>query len=421
MRLTPDWYKTVIDFNLFEAADSKQNLHMTHIDEDLYERGFVGAEFAIESLEDVLNTLQSNATSAKNITVKYDGAPALWAGIDPADGKFFVGTKSVFNKTPKLYKDAKDIDGNEPSGKAVKLKMALKHLSSIGIPKGTVLQGDMMFTKGDQKYETIDGRRYITIHPNTLVYAYDHASDVGKQIRNADMGIVFHTTYKGGKDLQTYSASFGADVSRLKKSRSVWVEDAFFKNVAGTATLTNQESRELKDLISKAKRAISKDFDKIVEVMKLIPSAAIGAHIKSYCNSEVRAGTFNVTYSGYVQYVKDYWEKRVISKVKTEASKDTKRAALKQLDEELKSIKKAIDDSFKFINAVNKAKVLVMTHLTALLDSKVFVLKTNGDFIATAPEGYVAIGKEGQAVKLIDRLSFSHYNFSDGYKKGWMK
>ena len=386
MRLTPDWYKTVIDFNLFEAADSKQNLHMTHIDEDLYERGFVGAEFAIESLEDVLNTLQSNATSAKNITVKYDGAPALWAGIDPADGKFFVGTKSVFNKTPKLYKDAKDIDGNEPSGKAVKLKMALKHLSSIGIPKGTVLQGDMMFTKGDQKYETIDGRRYITIHPNTLVYAYDHASDVGKQIRNADMGIVFHTTYKGGKDLQTYSASFGADVSR-----------------------------------SKAKRAISKDFDKIVEVMKLIPSAAIGAHIKSYCNSEVRAGTFNVTYSGYVQYVKDYWEKRVISKVKTEASKDTKRAALKQLDEELKSIKKAIDDSFKFINAVNKAKVLVMTHLTALLDSKVFVLKTNGDFIATAPEGYVAIGKEGQAVKLIDRLSFSHYNFSDGYKKGWMK
>ena len=411
----------MISFALYEAADSKQNLHLTHADEDLYERGAKGAEFAIQSLQDVLDTLQSGASGSKNVTVKWDGAPALFCGNDPADGKFFVGTKSVFNKTPKLYKSIKDIKDNEPSGKAKKLEYALKHLSSIGIPKGTVLQGDMMFTKGEQKYETIDGRRYITIHPNTLVYAFDTGSDIGNLIRNADMGIVFHTTYKGGKDLQSYRASFGADVSRLRKSRSVWVDDAFFKNLSGTASLTSSESRELKGLIDKSNKAMSKDFDKIVKVMDMIPSTAIGSHIKTYINSEVRAGRMSPTFAGYMSHVKNYWEEKVIAKIKTEKNKETKKAALKQLLDELQSIKKAIEDSFTYVKAVNEAKLMIIKKLTSLLDSRVFVLKKNGEFIPTAPEGYVAIGKDNQAVKLVDRLSFSHFNFSDDYVKGWQR
>ncbi len=411
----------MINFALFEAADSKQNLHLTHADEDLYERGAKGAEFAIQSLQDVLDTLQSGASGAKNVTVKWDGAPALFCGTDPADGKFFVGTKSVFNKTPKVYKTIKDIKDNEPSGKATKLEYALKHLSSIGIPKGTVLQGDMMFTKGEQKYETIDGRRYITIHPNTLVYAFDTGSDIGNLIRNADMGIVFHTTYKGSKDLQSYKASFGADVSRLRKSRSVWVDDAFFKNLSGTASLTSSESRELKGLIDKSKKAMSKDFDKIVKVLDMIPSTAIGSHIKTYINSEVRAGRMNPTYAGYMAHVKGYWEDKVIAKVKTDKSKETKKAALKQLLDELSQIKKPIENSFVYVKAVNEAKLLIIKKLTSLLDSRVFVLKKNGEFVPTAPEGYVAIGKDNQAVKLVDRLAFSHFNFSDDYVKGWQR
>ena len=48
-------------------------------------------------------------------------------------------------------------------------------------------------------------------------------------------------------------------------------------------------------------------------------------------------------------------------------------------------------------------------------------MKRNGDFIPTAPEGFVAIGKDNQAVKLVDRLSFSRFNFSDDYVKGWQR
>ena len=32
------------------------------------------------------------------LSVKMDGAPAIVWGVNPASGKFFVGTKSVFNK-----------------------------------------------------------------------------------------------------------------------------------------------------------------------------------------------------------------------------------------------------------------------------------------------------------------------------------
>jgi len=406
---------------IIEAADSSQNLHLTHADEDIFERGNVGAKFAISTLEDVLNTLESNTSSANNITVKWDGAPAIFCGDDPSDGKFFVATKAVFNKTPKLYKTIKDIEDNESGGKAEKLKYALKHLSGIGIPKGTLLQGDLMFTKGDQKYETIDGKRYITIHPNTLVYAFDAESKVGKEVRNADLGIVFHTTYRGGKDLQSYRASFGANINKLRKDRSVWMDDAYFKNVSGTASLTSSETNELKKHITNAKRHSNGKFDKIIKVMDMIPNSAIGAHLKTYINSKIRNNNFNVSYNDYIKYLREFWQTKVIDKLKTEKTKETKKAALKQLETELDKIKNDIEKSFAFVGEVNNAKNMIIKKLSSLLSSKIFVLKRNGDFIPTAPEGFVAIGKDNQAVKLVDRLSFSRFNFSDDYVKGWQR
>ena len=153
----------------------------------------------------------------------------------------------------------------------------------------------------------------------------------------------------------------------------------------------------------------------------MIVSTAIGSHIKTYINSEVRAGRMNPTYAGYMAHVKGYWEDKVIAKVKTDKSKETKKAALKQLLDELSQIKKPIENSFVYVKAVNEAKLLIIKKLTSLLDSRVFVLKKNGEFVPTAPEGYVAIGKDNQAVKLVDRLAFSHFNFSDDYVKGWQR
>ena len=126
---------------LFEAADSKQNLHMTHADEDIYERGVKGAKFAITQVRAAHDTLATHMKTAKNITVKWDGAPAIFAGYDPVDDKFFVGSKAVFTKNPKLNKSHEDIDANHQGGLAEKLHTAFNFFPKLGIPKGTVYKG----------------------------------------------------------------------------------------------------------------------------------------------------------------------------------------------------------------------------------------------------------------------------------------
>ena len=401
-----------------EAADSAQNLHMTHADEDIFERGDKGAQAAIDFLKDFAETVGTNEA---NLTVKWDGAPALFAGYDPSDNKFFVGTKSVFAKNPKLYKTQKDITDNEKGGKAQKLKVALKELPSVGIPKGTVLQGDMLFTKGDQKYETIDGVRYLTVHPNTIVYAWPSNSDVAKRIRNANIGIIWHTSYSGRGDLSSYSATFGVDVSKLKTTRNVFMDDAYFKGA--NIGLDDNEYRSLISHISKAERYIG-NFDDVVTVMNSIPSSAAGANVKTFINSKIRAGQLPNPRSAaneYLDYLKTYWEDKVISKVKSETAINTKKAALKQLLDDLKSIMPTLVKAFQYVDEITQAKMIAINKLNMINNQKTFVL-TNDGFKVTEPEGYVAINTEkGEAVKFVDRLNFSHFNFSSEYIKGWQR
>lgn len=410
----------MLDFKSFivEAADSKQNLHLTHADEDLFERGDAGAEAAIEYITDFAQTVGKGEVQ---LTVKWDGAPAIFAGWDPLDGKFFVGTKSVFNASPKIYKTQKDITDNESGGKATKLKVALEELPKVGIPKNTVLQGDMMFTKGDQKYETIDNQRFITVHPNTIVYAWPVESDIGKKIRNANMGIIWHTTYTGRGSLQDYRARFGVDVSKMKQTRTCWMDDAYFKGV--DIAFSESEYRDLFSLTMKAKKKIG-DFDKIVTVMHSIPSNAVGSGIKTYINSKIRTGNLPdpaIAYNEYIEYVKNYWEDKVIAKLKTDKSKEAKRAALKQLVSDINNVSRELKNAFEYVDLITKAKMILITKLNLINNQRAFVLTSKG-FKVTDPEGYVAINsKKGEAVKFVDRLNFSHFNFSQEYIKGWQR
>ena len=400
---------------LNEAADSAINLHMTHTDEDLYERGDKGAQAAIDYLEDIVETLGKGRTK---LTVKWDGAPAIFAGWDPKDNKFFVGTKSVFNKNPKIYKTDKDITSNEKGGKADKLRWALKELPKVGIPKNTVLQGDMMFTKGDQKYETIEGKRWITVHPNTIVYAWPADSSVGADIRNANMGIVWHTTYTGRDDLSKYRARFGVDVSKLKKTRTVWQDDAYFKGA--DVAFTEAEYKSVLSHLAKAKALVG-GFDKLTNLMDNLPSQAVGAGIKTYINSKIRQGNMDISAKEYAGYVGTWWTEKVIDKVKQEKTKEVKRAALRQFMDDLKSNWSELDRSLKFVGHITEAKMIVVKKLNAINKQKSFVLTSDG-FEVTDPEGFVAINSEkGEAVKLVDRLTFSHMNFNDRYVKGWQR
>ena len=141
--------------NFKEFITEQKNTHMTHIEDKVIYGGVDGtrqAIFALRSLRDMLA-----GTSKGKVSVKWDGAPAIFCGEDPSDGKFFVAKKGIFNKNPKVYKTDSEIDEDTSGDLAEKLKDALKYLSKLNI-KG-VIQGDFLFGRGDLKTKNIDGQK----------------------------------------------------------------------------------------------------------------------------------------------------------------------------------------------------------------------------------------------------------------------
>src|SRR5210317_572737 len=136
----------MINFSKYITEDKGgKNLHLEHIEEEILNYGIDGGRAAINFVQSLRDMLAGASRSSVNMTVKWDGAPAIFAGIDPSDGKFFVAKKSVFNVNPKLYKSNTDIDADTSGDLNAKFKVALKEFPKLGI-KG-VLPGYLMFPK----------------------------------------------------------------------------------------------------------------------------------------------------------------------------------------------------------------------------------------------------------------------------------
>ena len=315
----------MIRFNEILTEDKGgKNLHLEHLEDEIINFGVDGGRAAINFLRSLRDMLAGASRSSVNMTVKWDGAPAIFAGVDPSDGKFFVAKKSVFNVTPKLYKTNGEIDDDLSGTLNAKFKVALQEFSKLGI-KG-VLQGDLMFTD-DISTETIDGEKYYTFQPNTIVYAAPVNSDLGRTFARAKIGVVWHTTYTG-KELQNMKASFGANISGLKKTSSVWMDDATYKDTSGKSTFTEKETEKVTNVLSQ----VGKTFQKInagqlrsfLKLQDSMTGALVGASLKTYNNSKVRAGEIIKNPSeharGYEQWVFDSIQKQ-IDKVKSDAGK----------------------------------------------------------------------------------------------------
>src|SRR5210317_1591135 len=185
----------------------EKNTHLEHLEDDIINRGSKGGENAINFLNSVRNMLAGSVGGKLNMSVKWDGAPAIFCGLNPENGKFFVGTKSVFNVSPKINYTPGDIRSNHSGELANKLLVCLRELPKLGL-KG-VYQGDLLYTRGDLKIAAINGEKMITFTPNTITYAVPAASDIGRKIARAKLGIVFHTVYSG-KSMSSMTAGFGS-------------------------------------------------------------------------------------------------------------------------------------------------------------------------------------------------------------------
>ena len=399
----------------------EKNTHMEHLEDAVLNAGVKGARDAINLLRGLRDMLAGSSDSAVDITVKWDGAPAIFAGIDPTDGKFFVAKKGIFNKNPKIYKTEAEVKADTSGDLAKKLSLTLKYLPELGITQG-VYQGDLLYSRSDLKKQTVEGEKMVTFHPNTIMYAVPFASELGRTIRQSQIGIVWHTTYTGDS-FENMSASFGKNIaSKFKNSKNVWSVDAMFQDVSGNATFTKKETSRITKLLSEAGKIFRKLDAKTLNGISDNPELL--QKVKTHYNTKVRKGERIANVSAHVRdlvnYITEFYGKEA-------AKRKTPQGKAKQTDkrDEILSFfsnsnKKNLENIFTMMNYIIVAKEIIVDKLDQASNIGTF-LRTARGFEVTAPEGYVGIDRKGSALKLVNRMEFSRANFSSDVIKGWEK
>lgn len=409
----------MLTFSQFLAEE--KNLHMIHLTDAIIDGGVEGTRKAINYLRALRDMLAGNVSAPINISVKFDGAPAVFAGIDPSDGQFFVAKKSIFNKNPKVYKTDDDIDADTSGDLNRKLKLALSEFPKLGIEG--VIQGDFLYTKEDLKEVDIDGESYITFHPNTITYAIPKKSKLARQILRSNVGVVWHTVYRG-QSFETMSASFGEEIAaNQNQTKEVWSIDAVFKDVSGIASFTEEETKEVTKLLSDAGKIFSGLDRKLFEGISENPD--LRTRTNAFINLKVRDGHTigdpKIFVKDLMSYIESYYNKEA-DKKKTDKGKESVNAKKEELlsyfkENGISNVAKI----FEIYNLVDSAKHTIIDKLNRMQGLKTF-LKTKNGYEVTGQEGFVAIDHMGKnALKLVDRLSFSKANFSADYIKGWQR
>ena len=394
----------------------EKNTHMTHIEDKVLYGGVKGTREAINALRSLRDMLAGK--SSGSLSVKWDGAPAIFCGKDPSDGKFFVAKKGIFAKNPKVYKTSSEIDRDMSGDLATKMKEALKYLPALGITG--VIQGDFLFSKKDVKTQTIDGQKYTTFHPNTIIYAIPY--DQAQEVRDAQIGIVWHTTYTGS-DFASMRASYGVNINALNKSSKVWSKNAMIKSF-GSATLSSKETSDVTALLSKCGTLFNSISGSTLR--ELEKNQILAQHIEQYNNTFVRAGSLLPPSASHVNGLIKWIDKKYkgeMDKRKTDKGKKTQQDKLDIIMKFFSTTnKKSLINMFDLQKSIVLAKLKLINKLNSIENTDAFVQTKKGYKVRTGAEGFVAIDKlGGDAVKLVDRMEFSYNNFSPDVLKGWDK
>ena len=395
----------------------EKNTHLEHLEDDIINRGTKGGRNAVNFLKSVRNMLAGSSGKKVNMSVKWDGAPAIICGTNPENGKFFVGTKSVFNVTPKINYTSGDVRKNHSGQLANKLSIALRELAKLNI--SGILQGDFLFSKSDLKSVSIDGENMITFTPNTITYAVPTNSNIGKRIRRARMGIVFHTSYSG-KTMKSLKAGFGT-VSGRSGISSVFLADAAYRDVSGSAKLTKSELSSFDARIRMAEGSLLK-AGPMLDTMNVSDSFSVGFRLKTFFNHYIRNTQGHMAkVKTLVDMFRDYYESFLKSEIDTRKTESGKKKYKDLLETNLRFIDKNKQSLYFAIAShvsLQNAKNFLVSKLSEIQSIGHFLRTPNG-YKVTAPEGFVAVDRAAGAVKLVDRLEFSRANFTA--EKDWVK
>jgi len=403
--------------DFYQYLTEDKNTHLEHLEDDILNNGVRGGKNAINFLYSLKDMLQGRSRGKFNVTVKWDGKPAVFAGTNPDNGKFFVGTKSIFNEVPKInYTDA-DIQANHghAGGLVDKLKTSLKYFKSLGIPG--VWQGDLLYTSDDLKTANVGGDDCVIFTPNTITYAVAVDSVVGKTIQRSKIGVVWHTSYSG-KSMESLSAKFGVNAQALTKSRNVWSTDATFKDTSGNVTFTAAEAAKFQGVLNMSAGSLKKAGPYLNQMQKITHKEAPSSILKIFLNSYIRGGEKIQNTKKVTDFFEKYYVARLDKKIKSVKS-DAAKKRWKQIKKhgvlEYNKYKRDLYFVIASYISLQTAKTMVLQKLNRAENIGTFIKTSNG-YRVTAPEGFVAIDRIGKALKLVDRLEFSRANFTANSK-----
>ena len=398
------------NYLLVEDSSTEVLNHLAHLEELILVSKQQGLEMTLRFLSELYETFKGRTDSPVYTTVKFDGAPSVFAGYHPETNKFFVATKSITNVNPKINYTDEDIERNHghAAGLVTKLKLALKYLPSV-IKQG-IYQGDFMFAKEDLQTTTVGDEELIVFKPNTITYAIERHSPLGQRILNSQIGVIFHTRYNG-ETLATIKRSSDVNASEFQQSQDVFLDDAKFKDLSGLATFTKEESNKCFMFIESIKKLGNKVAWEQLDGM----SQDVYTHIKTYVNNLIRKGEFvknpEQAFIKYVEWIGEIANKQT-SDLKTEKGKARRQEKFSIYLREVNQNKNSIVSLFALTKKIAEAKNLFVTKYNTAIKTKQFITQPNGTLKVTAPEGYVAVDHLGNMIKLVDRLEFSKANFA---------
>jgi len=399
-------------------ANITQLKHLEHLEDEMLNYGQEGCCAAVAFLKE-LSKMLGHQESTGFMQTKWDGAPSVICGMDPLADIFFVGTKSVFNKTePKICYSEKDVDDMYNGDLAEKLKFSFRYFSQLGI-RG-VIQGDLLFTDSTLKTETINGEKLYTFTPNTITYAIPTDHPIGQAAKKSKIGVVFHTHYSGN-DLPTMQARAGAPVDSFNKISEVLVvkNDTPMDRVGFSKT----EMQKFNTYITKIERMCQLCGDFLDDLVSNFGNTGdskfhISSYLKQFFNSEIKNARSITNVDETINDLTNFYHVKMsaeLAKIKTVDNLTKKRILV------YKSENYLLDNVYKFkmmialYKELQSVKQMVIDKLDHLEEFKTFVQTDNG-YKVTTPEGYV-LHKDGSMIKFVNRLEFAYNNFT--LQKQW--
>ena len=393
-----------------DVLNEFKRTHLEHIEDIILTQGYQGGQAVIDYYKGLLVTLQGTSVDPVKVSVKWDGAPAVVCGTNPDNGRFFVGTKSVFTQSPKINYTKNDIaknHGTEDLGQ--KLLKCLVHLKKLNITG--VVQGDLLFTDEDITRKPINGKQHITFTPNTITYAVEEGSDIAKQIDAAKVGIIFHTTYNGDS-LADMNASAGADVESFTKTPDVFFDNATYKDVSGSAKFTKDQTANFMQQIDKLEKLLTSVPRNLSDMFR--GNQDFVPYFQMFINDQVKQGKLPTNANQFVIDFQKFYLNRMqqqIAGLKAQKALALRQEKIKNMPQFLNRIKRPLQAMLNFYKQTQAMKILILQKMNQAMQIGSFS-QTDSGLEVTEPEGFVAVDKAGGAVKLVDRLGFSRRNLT---------